>query len=244
VKVLPIRPSALAGPLFIPLSFSIALHLAALAWLQPRSVWQPVFPQFDLSVRLAPRQDRQAAALVPPAPPPRPATQSRAARPGALPPPMDPALSAELAQQPLRMRIVANPADYGIAPPAAGLAYAWPGELIELPFPPEGILVRYPEEQLRKAEQGLVVVRAEFARSGLLESVEFICASPPYDAAVLEALRRTRFRAPLSQQGPVPAWTVLEVAFLATQQDGTQADPRGSERVLAELQKSCPRPGG
>jgi TonB family protein len=235
----PIRPGALAGPL----AFSIALHLAALAWLHPRSIWQPVFPQFDLSVRLAPRQDPPAA-LVPPAPPPRSVSQTRAARPGPLPPPMDPLLAAELAQQPLRMRIVANPADYGVTPPPAGRPYAWPGELVELPFPPEGILVRYPEEQLRKAEQGLVVVRAEFARTGLLESVEFVCASPPYDAAVLEALRRTRFRAPLSQHGPVPAWTVLEFAFLATPQDGKDADPRGSERVLAELQKNCPRPGG
>ena len=243
MNVLQYPPGTPAGPLFLPIFLSLLLHLAILAWLHPRGEWHPVLPQFDLSVRLA-RKD--AAPAVPPLPPAQPTRRaaSQAAKPGPLPPPADSASAAELARQPLRMRIVANPADYGISSAAPGRPYAWPGELTELPFPPQGILLRYPEEQLRQGVQGLVVVRLDIARSGLLEQVDVVCSAPAFDAAVLEALRATRFRAPLSSKGPVPAWTVLEFVFLAEPGGEIGNDPRSIERAFTELQKNCPRRGG
>jgi TonB family protein len=239
VNALQVRPATPAGPLLIPLFFSIALHLAVLAWLHPRGEWRPVLPQFDLSVRLV---RKEAPVALPPAPPARRAAASQAPKPGPLPAPADPAPSAEIASQPLRMRIVANPADYGV-PAAPGRPYAWPGVLTELPFPPEGILLKYPEEQLRRGVQGLVVVRLDIARSGMLEQVDIVCSAPAFDAAVLDALRMTRFRAPLSPQGPVPAWTLLEFAFLAEPPAESATDPGRMEDALAALQRNC-RPRG
>ena len=243
MNVLQYRPGALAGPLFLPIFLSLLLHFAALTWLRPRGEWHPVLPQFELSVRLARNEAAPAMPPVLPAPPRR-AAASQAAKPGPLPPPQDATASAEIARQPLRMRIVPSPADYGIPQAVPGRPYAWPGELAELPFPPQGIMLRYPEEQRRQGVQGLVVVRLDIARSGLLEQVEIVCSAPAFDAAVLEALRATRFSPPLSRQGAVPAWAVLEFVFLAEPGGEIGSDPRSIERAFTELQKNCPRRGG
>lgn len=228
----PIRPGALAGPL----ALSVALHVAALAWLQPRGAWFALEPDFELSVRLAPVE---APALVPAPRKPRRSARSETAKTGPLPPP--PAAGPpEAAQQPLRLRIVPSPDEFGLSPAEPGRPYTWPGELQELPFPPEGIQVRYPDDELRNARQGLVVVRLDIARSGQLERIDVVCGSPPFDAAVLEALRAARFLPPLAAQGrAVPAWMVLEFAFLALP-PGDYASDR-AEQALAGLQKDCQR---
>ena len=235
------RPGAPAGPLLFSLILSLALHLGTLAWLRPRSAWQPVPPEFELRVRLA---RPEPAVVVPPAPPARRPDARAAARPGPLPAAASAAPAEAPESQPLRMRVVANPADYGLARDEPGRAYAWPGTLVELPFPPDGVPLRYPEPLLRERVQGLVVVRLDIARSGALERAEIVCGSPAFDAAVLEALRATAFHAPLAADGPVPAWALLEFAFLAMPPAAGDADPGRVERALAGLQRGCLRRGG
>lgn len=226
------RPATLAGAF----AFSIAVHIGLLAWLQPGGRPEPIQPEFPLSVRLQPREPVTIEVAAPP--PPR-----RAARMATAPAtrtPHPPLLEpAPATQQPLRLRVVANPADFGASAASAEHRYAWPGEVDVSPLPPEGIAMLYPADALRDGARGLVVTRIDLDRSGGIERLQFICSSAGFEPAVRQALLAVRFRPAFVRNARVPSWMLLEFAFLAgVDQD---ADPAAAERALAALQQDCAR---
>ncbi len=222
------RPATLAGAF----AFSLALHIAVLVWMQPGGRLERVQPEFPLSVTL--RQPEPPALQIPPLQPKRAVRFSPAPKTRARPMPAVPSPQPE---QPLRLRVVADPATYGAAATTPDRRYAWPGEVDVSPFPPEGISILYPAAALRNEEKGLVVVRIDIDRSGGVEQQQFICSSPGFEQAVREALAAARFRPAFVRETRVPSWILLEFAFLA---DSTESkDPATPERALAALQTRC-----
>lgn len=224
------RPATLAGALVC----SFAIHVAALAWLQPRGRVDASAPKFALSVRL---RQPELPALAPPTLRPAPSLRSavparprsRPTAPALLPPPQP--------DQPLRLRVVADPGGYGASAARPEQRYAWPGQVDVSPFPPEGIAIHYPEGALKAREQGLVVARIDVDRSGAVERRQLLCGSPPFDQAVRDALAAVRFRPAFAQGQRVSSWILLEFAFLANAAENS--DPAHAENALAALQKRC-----
>jgi TonB family protein len=210
------------------------MHLAALAWLQPRSRVEAGPGEFPLSVRL--RQPDPPAMVLPVLRPTR-SQNAAAPRTPARSLPIPPLAPAPQPEQPLRLRVVADPASYGAAAAAPEQRYAWPGQVDVSPFPPEGISVLYPDEALRAREKGLVVARIDVDRSGGVERLQLICSSPRFEQAVRDALAAVRFRPAFAKGQRVPSWILLEFAFLADAEENR--DPAVPENALAALQKRC-----
>lgn len=240
---LPAPGTALAASFAV----SLALHVGLIAYAQPGTWGKRVSEHDSLSVRI----ERPAA--VPPAPradtavrpdrvrvAPRAATAKRraSAPDGPVPSPPPEAIPApDLPLQPLRLRVVADPEEYGPAERDAARPYAWGVESLEIPLPREGIAVAYPEQALRKGEKGLVVVRLDLGAFGEVERMQFLCSSPAFESAVSDALGRAEFPPPLARNGTIPVWMLLEFAFLA--EPGGRADADRAERSLLDLQRRC-----
>ncbi len=222
-------------------SLSLVLHVALLAWLQPGERPERLHPEFPLSVRLLqPAPAARESPPVLPQPPRRAARTAPAPRPLAPRPPLpEPALALqpEQPEQPLRLRVVADPATYGATAVSPEQRYAWPGEVDISPFPPEGISILYPAAALRNEDKGLVVVRIDVDRSGGIERQHFLCSSPAFEESVRAALAAVRFRPAFVRDARVSSWILLEFAFLAG--FALDKDPASADQAFAALQSRC-----
>lgn len=90
----------------------------------------------------------------------------------------------------------------------------------------------YPERALLNRIAGTVRVRVFISRAGIVERAEVVSASPSghFEAAALEAVRRSRFSAGRKDGQAVPSQKVIEVNF-----DPYGAEPEGEQRKKPSL---------
>jgi TonB family protein len=144
-----------------------------------------------------------------------------------------PGASAQAAPLQVRLAEPAKPKPREARAARKGLPrYLASSELDERATPLELAPLLYPERALLNRIGGTVRVRVFISRAGSVDRAEIVAASPAghFEAAALEAVRRSSFSAGRKDGQAVPSQKVIEVNF-----DPYGAEPEGEQRKKPSL---------
>jgi periplasmic protein TonB len=228
---------ALSTPFQQAMLFSVAVHLATLAWVQsPHPSMEPI-----LTVLEARLESVRVPVVAPPSPPSPPPPVQQPVPPSPLSPP--PSVQAPV-PLPLRaptpvsasavvavpvavVAVSASPSVQAIAPVSAvPVVLAAPRPIADAPWHPVAKLdappkhidqtrLVYPSKAQREGVQGWVKARMQVNAQGVVEAVEIVAAQPPevFDAAALAFFRQARYQPPLKDGQAVRATIEERVRF-------------------------------
>jgi len=211
--------------------FSVAVHLATLAWVQPpHPSMEPILTVLEARLD-AVRVPVVAPPLSPPSPspsPPHPLPPPSAQPPVPLPPRAPTPVSAAVAVPvAVAAAVSASPSVQAIAPVSAvPVVLAAPRPIADAPWHPVAKLdappkhidqtrLVYPSKAQREGVQGWVKARMQVNAQGVVEAVEIVATQPPgvFDAAALAFFRQARYQPPLKDGQAVRAIIEERVRF-------------------------------